>query len=846
MVVALLLQCVAPAFSGEDERIRALHDSYLRAYQVYNDAIVNRTDVEATQKALDDYLKARRAYDEAIGAAKSETVPSTGSVSAGSGESGGADASTNTATGDPAPSVTPTTTDATTVSPVKENTAGSWFSKMFKKAKEALFGKAGEKKMPLLERIAWNVGRSLLPSFATVLVTALLAPLSPVAMIIGGIVMGAASSGLLTYAYEKRMNAKYRETPIEDAKLWRNVTVDMVTQGVMAPFNMATGGLFGMVGPTVGKAVTRVALTKAAIGFTGATLASVVGGGVKKLWSEHVFHYPEKIANNQARINEILGNHLMNDRPLTDAEVAELTRLRTEIDAMKAEDYSFQDFKRDMKRAAVGAAVSDFAGTLVSTHFYDYSGGRWADKLSVKMFDNVSKGRAISDLFTSLPVDYFSGMTRGLLNKSFVTEDIKELEQYQAAFQPGTPAHEYYENLIKVKEGQREDINIWKEGLNTMGNNVANRSAQLAVQALKYNLYDGPKARKAAIEAQYHAGDADWQKANASFEKYQSLEQNPPNRKDFRSVKAYDAACAQYKTDLAAAKRAWVADAARAQSLDDSPAKRQAQDAVAQNFDRMQKLNQLVELGRLQGGIAHVAAVKNLLKAQKPELAQLSDHDLTGLAVQTIKASSDAKYQQLDTRLKETDALFEKYADMKAGKLKLSPDEAKLLQGQHDLISPSQYRAMWVERKVYEMKAQGARWNDIQNQMPTIMKQAEAANLSRYDNSWNKLMVAEIYANGLARYKYDPQGQVNFTKQARDLVSKAPQLAQAEFVNDFNSRVNSAITQNIMPLASKTDTPIDDYLSSFATNAATSGSGMLLNTVLDSSRSTFMNALQRR
>ncbi|RCK77816.1 MAG: hypothetical protein OZSIB_2585 [Candidatus Ozemobacter sibiricus] len=837
LILSLFGQTLVPAFGQEGDAIQARHRALTAAYEAYADAVSRGAPPDETNQRLQAYLAAKKAYEELVPPA-SPAQPAAGASSDGS-PPAGVSAVESSAQNSPQATVQ-TTPPAPTTQEKK-----SWFGQMFQKARDLLLGKPGSKEMPLLEKILWNVGRSLVPSLGVMLATALLAPLSPVAMIAGGILVGAALGGVMTYAYEKRMNARYRDKPKEDAKIWRDVSVSATIEAIMAPFNLATGGLFGMVGPTMGNAIYRVAATQAALSFAGSALSSTVGGGVKNLWAKYYFHYPEKIAAAEKRIDEILEGHLAAGTPLTEADIKELDMLRAKIDEMKGESYSHEDFTKDMKRAALSSVISGFAGSVLSDRLYTYDKGRWADRLSVRIFGSTAKGKALSSLVSTMPTNFAGGAANAWLNKSFINDDIKAMRAEQARYAPGTAPYEYYNRVIAGMEAKRDAINVTRAGVDTMLDRLAVRSAQLTVEALKYNLYDGPKARKEAIDRAYRQQDPEWQKAAKLYEKYQKEVAGRPDPTLIRNPANFARAYAAWNKRVEAARREWLQQCEAAEAAQDRPLNQSIRAELAARYDKEYKLNQMLELGRLQGGYAHVKAMKAILVDKDPKLAELPENELNRLAIQAIVQSYQAKAEQTTARVNAIEDTFKKVADYKAGRLTLSEAEARRLQGQAALISPSQYKAALVEQKVYAMKAQDARWSDVRDAMPRLLAEAEAQMVKHY-GGWTAVLAAEAYANGLAKYKYNPDGSVAFTKEAAALLGTARSTATKTAVDDFNNKINSAIMSNLLPQSSEREAEYEEMMKTYARSALTSGNKALLESLLGIASDKILGAFSRR
>lgn len=841
LLLIMLCEGFVPLFAQTDAQYQMLFEKYRAAYMDYTGAVNGGASQDVINQRLEAYRQAADAYNRSMAPIKGNTTSSQGASQAQPQTSAGSE-------GVSAPTMSSSSSAATTtpVAALEKPATGikSWFAKVYQNFRKAFVGQNG-KEMPLWEKLAWNIGKALVPAFGVMVVTALLAPLAPVAMIIGGIAAGATLGGLMTYAYEKRMNAKYRETPKEDAKIWRDVTVAATVEAVMAPFNLATGGLFGIVGPTVGSAIYRVAATQAAISFAGAGLSSVAGGMVKHAWAKYYFHYPEKIKANDQLIDKILDEHVASGQPLSEAELKELDRLRAENEQMKGEDYSPKDFQKDMKRAALTAAISGFAGSVVADRFYSKATGKWADKLSVKVFGSAAQGKQLSSLVSTLPVNFVGGTAQATLEKSFINQDILDLRKEQAGFAVGSPGYQYYDQAIREKEARRDGIKVLEAGLDSAVNNLAVRSAQLGVQALKYNLYDGPKARRQAVDELYRQQNDEWKKASSLYEDYRDLMGKAPKITDYRNPVTYAKAQATYLKNLESARREWLNQCGVAKGIEERPDQVALRKDIEVKYDKDVKLNQMLELGRLNGGTAHLNAMKEILKARNPEYANIPDNDLTRLACQAIRQSYVDKHQSSTDVLTKLDETLQKSADYKAGKVTLTDAEAKSLTGQAALISPSKYKAALVEKQVYDWKAQGVTWKDVQSRMPEALMAAERQTMQRYGGNWATVLTAEMYANGLAKYKYDPDGGVSLKDELGKLAGKVPGMIEQGVVTDYTNRVNSAILSSVLPTDAKQENAYEKYMQSFAKSALTEGGNSLMQGVYSSSKSSILGAFGR-
>lgn len=839
LVVSVLVQGFVPILADQGNiAASSAFNKYQNAYQAYTEAVETNASLEQISQKLDEYLQAQKAFKEIV-PQSSSSQPEIYCTTESS-------VSNVTSVADSEPEQLPGTYAdiASGDDDPSFSLAQRWQSKMHDIFKRLFGVSSGPGAMPLWEKVLWSVGKAILPTMGVVLATSLLAPLTPLGMIIGGILTGATMAGALTYAYEKRMNARYREVKRDDAKIWRDVSVQAVVQAVMAPFNLATGGLFGMMGPTVGNAIGKVALTQAVITFSGNALSSQVGGIVKNIWSTHYFKYPEKIQANEDRIDQILQSHLEYQQPFTEETINELDHLRSEIETMKAEHYTREDAVKDLKRAGVSAVISGFAGSVISDRAYNSTFGRWADKASVKLFGSVGKGKAVSSLFSTMPVNFAGGLAGASLEKSFINGDINDIRLQQQAYARGSPAWEYFERVINEKEQRKDSIDITKSGFDSMLNNFAVHAARLTVDAIKHNVYDGPRAKKAAVEKLYREKDPEWQKASQLQRDYEELKAKGPNPMRYRNPMNYGKALAAHRAKVDEARQAWLEQSVTAQRSEKLPQNLAMKSEIKTSYERDVKLNQMLELGRLTGGDAHLEAMKKVLQAENPELANASDDRMTQLAALAIRQTYLDKFESSSARTESIEEIFEKRRQHKAGNLNLTPQEAKLLEGRASIISPSQYKAALVEKQVYELKFKNTRWTNVEKHMPQIIANAEKQMLEQYNNNWANVLYAEAYANGLARYKYDPEGHVNFAEEMKKVVARIPGMLRSNVLGEYTSEVNKAITSNIIPQDPSND--VEKYMSTYGKTAIDAATGNIINSVFDASTERIASSFFRR
>lgn len=821
---------VYPVYSQVSNEVQSKFYAYQNAYYNYKIALDSNASDEIKKQKLSEYLKAKQEYESLIKTGSNQTYNNAHDYNNSINNLSDEGKSFNK------------TEDFN--SQLYQSSQKNFVNTLPQKIQEFIKGKPNKKEMPLLEKIFWTIARALVPSIGVTVVTALLAPLSPVGMVIGGIVAGAIFGGLMTYAYEKRMNARYRDKPKEEAKIWRDITVSAVVEGIMAPFNLATGGLFGMVGPTVGNAIYKVAATQAIISFSGNILSSAVGGGVKNIWAKYYFKYPEKIASAERRIDEILLRHLYNGTQPTQEELKELQTLQKQIDEMKSEMYTDEDFIKDLKRYAVTSLISGFAGTIISDRYYTYETGRWADRISVKLFGSTSRGKTIASLLSTMPTNFASGIVNSYLEKSFINEKIQLAREKQKYYKPQSAGYIFYQNIIDNLQTKKDQIKPLQAGLDNMLNQLAVRSAQITVDALKYNLIDSPIQRKAEIEKRYRQQDPEWQKAKAIYEEYKKHVEQKPNPIKYRNVAKYLNDYKAWSQKTSELRKQWIDQCEKAQRAQNNPINQEIIKQIEQKYNQEIRLNQMLELGRLKGGEAHINAMKELLVFKDPKLANLPYDELNKLAVQAIVESYKLKSELATKKVQSIEENFKKYNAFKNGEIQLSEDEANRLKAQILLTSPSAYKTALVEQKIYELKSNNTRWSEIRARMPQILAEAESKMLKQY-GGWGNVLLAEVYANGLAKFKYNPDGSVSFGKEFETIIKSIRNLTKKTLVDDFNNKINDKIINNILPKASEDDSKFEQIMSTYAKTTASTASRTLLELILNTSEKQLVSIFSR-
>ncbi|EKD82317.1 MAG: hypothetical protein ACD_39C01365G0001, partial [uncultured bacterium] len=221
-------------------------------------------------------------------------------------------------------------------------------------------------------------------------------------IVVGAVVVGAATSGIMTFAYETRKNSFRSESEKKSMdKIWREVSIQAAISGAMAPFNMLTAGMVQAVGPLTMKTIIQTAAKAGAVSFLGSTVSNVTKGAVTNLWYNNYYNYDEREKQLKTSIAALEAK-----TSRTQAEDLELAAALKELDTITKEKYTWDNFRKDEKKALVSAGISGVLGGIAGRYAAETD---WAKKVSSKLFGTVSKANLVSNAVVSNPFAFATG-----------------------------------------------------------------------------------------------------------------------------------------------------------------------------------------------------------------------------------------------------------------------------------------------------------------------------------------------------------------------------------------------------------------------------------------------------
>ncbi|MEZ7893503.1 MAG: hypothetical protein QMC67_17340 [Candidatus Wallbacteria bacterium] len=797
--------------SADSEAAKALYTKLQSAYKIYTDLLTaGKDNTSEGMNAFNEYVKIKVEYQKLTGLTDTEIKPSSEfqdktAVEQKSDES----AQKNKRT----PIFNKEFNDLTIGQKLKVLGKAIW-QKFTKDFTTNVLPNGQQKKMSVLESIAWKIGKAVIPS-AAVLAFASIAALPLGAVVVGTIAIGAITSGALTYFYEKRANT-FRTDKKSSMEILRDVTVSAVFDGILAPFTMATGGLASTIGKSSAKVVIKNAAKSAALHLAGQTMASGASGAVKHLWAEKYFHYDDQIKKLKQEADTILDKHAGNDaQPFTDEEKKRLSEISSEINKMEDNDYGLKDFKRDFENAALSAVISGVVGNSVTNLA---SNSKYAKLASVKFFGDTSKAGAISNFVVSNPVAFLNGSTRAVAQKLYMNEDISEAKALRDKYQKGTVIYEYYDqqvqNLIKTQKA----INPAGAGLNSMLNNLAIQGVSMATIVAKDRIIDKPRKEADAVNERYQKQSKDWKDVEAIQQKASDYKQkNEPKAENYADKSDYLKAKIEYKTELLKYEAQEMNAKIKAFEAQKTPENKAVIESLKKEYRSEQELNRNIEYSRILGKDNYLELFKAKMKTQDAKYSKMTDTELTAAAQKEISDQNKIAYEKAKKSLDETDSKIQEFdqvrrikkggtdmdkaiSEVAAGKRNFTGDEIREIEVNAAKIAPSTYKARYVNAKVAEMRMNGASEKEILKASDGIYREADRAIVDKYGDNWIKVVYYELAAKQISKIKYDDDGKVNLLSElAKTLGNEALSKTQNELFSHYQSEVNKEINSLIMP-----------------------------------------------
>ncbi|MBF0407666.1 MAG: hypothetical protein HQM10_09950 [Candidatus Riflebacteria bacterium] len=682
-----------------------------------------------------------------------------------------------------------------------------------------------QKQMSKIEQIAWNFAKGLLPTLAVMAFSAAVAlPLAWV--VVGAVLVGAASSAVLTTLYENRMNQFRSGKDKKGAdKILRDVTIAAAVDGAMAPFTMLTAGFISVVGPATAKSIVTTAAKVAAAQFYGQTLSNITKAGVTNAWYYKYYDSGKEEKALKERLSE-----LKNKGNLTNDEQLEFASSTQNLEKLLRDKYTWNNFLTDQRNSAINSLINGFVGGAAAGVV---SQGSWAKIASQKLFKTPSKAGLVANAIISNPFAYTSGAVNALILKEEINFKIDEKKTALSGYASGTPMHTYIQKNIDDLQTAHDSIKPIASGATSMLDNMAVQSAILSSTVISSRLMELPSQKRDAVQGKFAEQSSEWKKAEALKQDYEALKNNPPEIKNYTAQENYQKALKEYNASLEEARAKYELAKAEASVSQNTPENKEKLNKISQDVEQDIALKQRQELAKALGGEDYVEFKMEEIKKREGSPADISK--LRQMALEEIQtewsdtAMSNAKdladmedkiALKVDSKSHTTvveinedgkkvyvvrnavgKEVFRKEAGT-TGKnfwnivFNTDPDEAmwrelsKIKTASFDsgaMIKPSQYRAKYVDMKVAEMRGQGVQPSVINSSLDAIIAEADSSMMRVYGGSMLNVVRSEILAAGLERAKYS-NGE---PPDLKTMVSSSKTLVENALLSQFQTELKA-------------------------------------------------------
>jgi hypothetical protein len=687
-----------------------------------------------------------------------------------------------------------------------------------------------EKAMSSAEEIAWLIGKTFLPTLAVMAFSAAVAcPLAWV--VVGSVLVGAATAGLVTYGYEKRKNSfRNPENKKSMDKIMRDVTIAAAINGAMAPFNMLTAGIAQAVGPVTAKTILKTAAKSGLVYFGGRTVANTAKAAVTNLWYDHYYNYDEREKILNSRIETL--TRLKKRTKEQDQLLADHIK---ELDDITKEKYTWENFKKDERSALIWAGVSGILGGAAGKMAGQMG---WAKKASSKIFGSTEHANTVANAVVSNPFAFATGAATAAASKRDMLNQIKMIRLKQSKYEEGSAPWKYYEEKVAELEKTYTNTSLVSEGKKAMLSNAASQVAVVGISAVKTRCFDLPSQKRLKVQQKYEERDPNWQKANELKQKLETLKTQKPLKTDYSNRNDYLQAVRKYGQDYKSLHTQYNQAKVMAASAQNTAENKQVLKNITKEVNAEFKFNQKAELAKSLGQESYVKFKIDTYK-DKSEYAGLTDSQLREKAITEVRSEYSSAARTNATNLANMKSKLEqnkqgglsgkivtkdgkRYVQVTredgtvalekpfAGKADswwqnlTTKDPAKMTQAEINsaikqvynsgaMVKPSTFRNEFVDMRVNQLRAQGMTDKQIESQLSGIVKEANTSMSQTFGGSWQNIVKSEVLAEALSRAKYD----AGKTPGLKSILNFVKTDLPATTITSFQRRLKADVASNL-------------------------------------------------
>ncbi|NCB37845.1 MAG: hypothetical protein EOM80_03670 [Erysipelotrichia bacterium] len=706
---------------------------------------------------------------------------------------------------------------------------------------------AAKREMSKVEEIAWSIGKALLPTLAVMAFSA--AVVCPLAwVVVGAVAIGAVSSAAITFAYEQRKNSFRSEDEKKSMdKILREVSIQAAISGAMAPFNMLTAGMVQAVGPLTVKTIVQTAAKAGVVSYLGSTVSNVTKGAVTNLWYDHYYNYDEREAELKTQIEKL--SAVKNP---SEEDQQKLVVALKELDTITKEKYTWDNFRKDERKALVSAGISGVLGGIAGRLGAEAD---WAKIASSKLFGSTAQANLISNAVISNPFAFATGAASAAVDKKEILNQIEYNRLLQSKYEKDSAAWVYYDGKIADLEEAYKGISLSDAGKSAMLNNAATQVAVVGTSMAKTRLWDLPSQKRQKIQQAYEEENSEWQKAAEIRQRLELKKASQPAREDFATKKEYTQALRDYAEEVNTLRSEYQQAKIEASNAQGLPENKQRIDAITQKVSSDIEYARQSELARALGREAYVDfKMKELQK--DPQNADLSTQELRDKASLAVAKGYDDAARANALKLAEMEEKLKRQNTNLVGKVEKGDDGKKyvivtddngvevmkteykggdgaslvarikggsvtdLKQAEIDnvvrqayasaaMVKPTSFRNEYVNMRLNQLRSEGYTEQQIDSQLNSVLEEANTKTFETYGSSWQTLAKSELLASGLEKAKYDDGAAPNLNK----IVDFLKKTLTSKTISTVQSELSGGIQTGVKVVSPKTRIDRLDVLS---------------------------------
>ncbi|MCK5686834.1 hypothetical protein KAJ27_22035, partial [bacterium] len=634
-------------------------------------------------------------------------------------------------------------------------------------------------RMSIIEKVGWWMAKYILvPSISMAVTTSLGVAFPPAALMVGQMLVGAGGTGIVSYLNDKRTN-QLKITNKSEKEMRFDAIITAVSRIGYLPFSMVGGGIAAAGSQFTTQAIIKNALVHGGFRTIAVAASSGIAGIARHYLAHNYLDINSRILALEQQIYMILIKY--KDKKfdtITAADQKKLAELEAEINKWKSKDYSWQDFLgKDIKKAAISGLFSGWGGALPKAAAGIFSRSPFTVKLSMQLFGGPGHSLQISELLTMHPFTFMSGFLGGHVEKDAKTSDLMSIIDKQKAYKEGSAEWKYYMLQVNRLEKEIKGINPIQKGVSEMALMSIIKGGNFAFKLGKARLIDMPKQRKMEIDEKYKSTVTHWKNTDTLRNKYQTLKDNPPNKAQFGNVNNYLKAKFTYDKQLSQAKEKFEISAVQSMYKDKDAQNIQLKSQISKEHDYNTKVSSNIELAKVLGRKEYLNEMVKVMKTN-PTYTGKSNDQLKNIAMEKLNTHYKDSYVTLQKEMGEMSEKMGNMNKLRTNSGSFTKEQMRSIVSKQAVVTPSAYRAKFVEMKVNQLRSQGMTDQNIRNvHYDNILAQAKQNTFTSFGSSNANIYKSEVIGNILNNAKYSPDNSISLKEKITDKLSSIPELS---------------------------------------------------------------------